>query len=272
MTAVSGPDTLAPAHRRDRAGGRARTMVERNVMIYRHTWLLLLAEILEPVLYLLSFGVGIGTLVGHVPGLGSGSVRYPEFVAPALLATAAMNGSMNETTFNMFGKLKTDRTYESILTTPMTVRDVALGEVAWALLRGTLVTVGFLVVVTLFGMVHTPWALLVLPGALLIGFAFASAGLLVVTWLRSWQDFQLIQLVMLPMFLFATTFYPLGVYPRPLQLLVECLPLYQSIELVRQPFLGTVGPQLLVPACYLAVLGTLALTVAVGRLDRTLRT
>jgi lipooligosaccharide transport system permease protein len=250
----------------------AATMVERNLMIYRHTWLLLLAEIFEPVLYLLSFGVGIGQLVGHIPGLPDPSVNYSEFVAPALLATAAMNGAMNETTFNMFGKLKTDRTYESILTTPMTVRDVALGEVAWALLRGTLVTLGFLAVVTAFGLVHSPWALLVVPGALLIGFAFAAVGLAVVTFLRDWQDFQFIQLAMLPMFLFATTFYPLGVYPRPLQILVECLPLYQSIELLRGPFLGEAGTGLILPALYLLALGALGLAVAARRLEGILRT
>ncbi|MEY9877643.1 lipooligosaccharide transport system permease protein [Streptacidiphilus sp. MAP12-33] len=260
------PLTSRPA----RSGG-AHAMVLRNLMIYRHTWLVLVAEVFEPVLYLVSFGIGIGALVGHVPGLSDTTVRYPQFVAPALLATAAMNGAMNETTFNMFGKLRTDRTYESILTTPMTVWNVALGETCWALLRGALVTVGFLVVVSLLGLVSSAWALLVVPSALLIGFAFASLGLLVVTLLRSWQDFQLIQLVMLPMFLFATTFYPLGVYPRPVQLLVECLPLYQSIELVRQPFLGHAGPALLVPAGYLALLGAGCLALALRRLETTLR-
>lgn len=91
-----------------------------------------------------------------------------------------------------------------------------------------------------------------------------------VTYLRSWQDFQFIQLAMLPMFLFATTFYPLGVYPRWLQLVVECLPLYQSIELVRQPSLGHVGVQLLVPVVYLTVFGAVSLSWAMRRIDRAL--
>ncbi|MCW2862089.1 MAG: Transport permease protein [Actinoallomurus sp.] len=251
--------------------GRAWTMVERNLMIYRHTWPVILAEIFEPLLYLLAFGVGIGALVGDVPGLSDASITYPEFVAPALLATAAMNGAMNETTFNMYGKLATDKTYESILTTPMSVRSVALGEVCWALMRGTLVSTAFLAVVSVLGLVHTPMALLVIPSALLIGFTFASIGLLVVTLLRSWQDFQLIQLVMLPMFLFATTFFPLNVYPRPVQVLVEVLPLYHSIELTRATFLGTGGRHLAVAVAYLAVLGVVALAIAVRRLERTLR-
>ncbi|MFD4375644.1 ABC transporter permease [Streptomyces sp. NPDC058486] len=264
-----GPHATAPPAPAARTGG-ALAMVERNLMIYRHTWLLLVAEIFEPVLYLLAFGVGIGGLVGTVPGLADSDVPYPEFVAPALLATTAMNGAMNETTFNLFNKLKTQRTYESILTTPMTVRSVALGEVCWALMRGALVTVGFLIAVSVLGLVHSPLVLLVVPGAVLVGFTFAALGLAVVTYLRDWQDFQYIQLAMLPMFLFATTFYPLDVYPRPVQLLVQCLPLYQSIELIRQPSLGHLGTELLLPAGYLLVLGGAALMLAFRRLERTL--
>ncbi|TKA00316.1 ABC transporter [Actinacidiphila oryziradicis] len=245
-------------------------MVVRNLLIYRHTWYLLLAEVFEPVLYLLSIGVGIGELVGRVPGLGDPPVDYSSFVAPALLATAAMNGAMNETTFNMFAKLKLNRTYESIQATPMTAQDIALGEALWAVLRGTLITTGFLVVVSVLGLAHSAGTLLVLPGAALIGFAFASIGLVVVTYLRNWQDFQFIQLAMLPMFLFATTFYPLGVYPRWLQIVVECLPLYQSIELVRQPSLGHLGTQLIVPVLYLVVLGAISLRWAMLRIDRAL--
>ncbi|MFC9329785.1 ABC transporter permease [Kitasatospora sp. NPDC057015] len=266
MTVLSAPHT-AVHHGRLRGAGN---MVARNLLIYRHTWYLLLAEVFEPVLYLLSIGVGIGQLVGRVPGLGDSPVAYSAFVAPALLATAAMNGAMNETTFNMFAKLRLNRTYESIRATPMTAQHIALGEALWAVLRGTLITTGFLVVVSVLGLAHSAGILLVLPGAALIGFAFASAGLVVVTYLRSWQDFQFIQLAMLPMFLFATTFYPLGVYPRWLQIVVECLPLYQSIELVRQPSLGHVGAQLIVPVVYLTVFGAVSLRWAMRRIDRAL--
>ena len=244
-----------------------RMLIERHLLIYRHTWNLLLAEILEPVLYLFSIGVGIGKLVGHIPGLGAADISYSSYVAPALLATAAMNGAMNETTFNMFSKLKLQKTYDSILATPMTVRDVALGEVGWALLRGVLVSTSFLVVIAVFGMAHSPWVLLVPFAAALIGFAFASAGLVVVTLLRNWQDFQFIQLAMLPMFLFATTFYPLSVYPRAIQILVECLPLYQSIELIRGVALGQTGPALLLPVLYLLVLGAVAVRIALPRMQ-----
>ncbi|MEH1163989.1 ABC transporter permease [Micromonospora sp. CPCC 205539] len=249
----------------------AAVLVERNLMIYKHTWYVLLAEIFEPVLYLLSIGVGIGVLVGTVTDVPNGTpIRYAAFVAPALLATAAMNGAMNETTFLMYGKLKADRTYESMLATPLTERDVALGEVGWAVLRGTIVSAAFLVVVTVLGLVTSPWAILVVPGAALIAFAFATAGVVVVTYLRDWQDMQYIQLVMLPMFLFATTFYPLSVYPRPIQIVVQWLPLYQSIELLRNPALGVLSVKSLVAVVYLAVMGAICLRLAVRRLRTTL--
>ncbi|XVU27752.1 ABC transporter permease [Actinoplanes sp. CA-054009] len=249
----------------------AAVLVERNLMIYKHTWYVLLAEIFEPVLYLLSIGVGIGVLVGTVTDVPGGDpVRYAAFVAPALLATAAMNGAMNETTFLMYGKLKTDRTYESMLATPLTERDVALGEIGWAVLRGTIVSTAFLIVITALGLVGSPWALLVVPGAALIGFAFATAGVVVVTFLRDWQDMQYIQLVMLPMFLFATTFYPLSVYPRPVQIVVQWLPLYQAIELLRNPALGLISVKVLVAALYLAAMGAICLRLAVRRLRGTL--
>jgi lipooligosaccharide transport system permease protein len=245
-------------------------VVARNFMVYRHTWALLLAEALEPVLYLGSIGLGIGELVGRIPGLGSGQVRYAEYVAPALLATAAMNGSMNETTFLMYGRLAIERVYQPMLATPIGVAEIALGEIAWAVMRGTVVTTTFLAVIAALGLVHSPWVLLAIPGAALIGFAFSAAGMVVVTYLRGFADMQYIQLVMLPMFLFATTFYPLGVYPRPVQFAVECLPLYQCIELLRRPALGQLDVQLLVPVIYLLIMGALALSWALRRMQRVL--
>jgi lipooligosaccharide transport system permease protein len=249
---------------------RPLVLLERQLMIYRHTWYVLLAEIFEPVLYLLSIGVGIGVLVGSVAQADGRPVRYAAFVAPALLATAAMNGAMNEVTFNMYAKLKLDHTYESMLATPVSARDIGLGEVAWATVRGLCVSVAFLIVVAVAGLADSAWILLTPLAAALVGFGFACAGLVVVTWLRSWQDFQLIQLVMLPMFLFATTFYPLSVYARPIQVLVECLPLYQSVELLRDLSLGIVGPGLLGPVVYLVAMGTGALVIALRRLTGTL--
>ena len=264
---------LARPHRVTAPLAGARLVLAHNLLVHRHRWTILAFGVLEPLLYLLSIGVGVGRLVGHLSGLGAAGgppVSYPQYVAPALLAMAAMNGASASTTQQVFARLRFGNTYQVMLGAPVNPADIALGEVAWATLRGGIEATGFLALMAAFGLVRSPWALLAVPGALLIGFAFASAGLLTTTYLRSWADFQLIQLVMLPMFLFATTFYPLRVYPRPIQVTVSALPLYHSINLVRGPVLGETGPQLLIPAVYLAVMGGLTLALAVRRLTRIL--
>jgi lipooligosaccharide transport system permease protein len=246
---------------------RPYALVERNLLIYRRSLTPLLSSVLEPVMYLLSIGIGVGVLVGSVPGV---HVRYAAFVAPAILATTAMNTAMNQTCFGVFSHIKNDRTYDAIVPTPVTVTDIAVGEVLSAVLSGVLSSLGFVVVMGALGLIRSPGILLAIPGSLLVGYAFAAAGLAVTTYLRDFSDFQLIQLVMLPMYLFATTFYPLSTYPGWLRPLIEILPLYQSIELVREPALGTFGWHLLVPAAYLLAFGSIALTIAARRLGRML--
>jgi lipooligosaccharide transport system permease protein len=246
---------------------RTLSLVERNFMLYRRSPTPLLSSMVEPVMYLLSIGVGVGLLVGSVPGV---DVRYAAFVAPAILATTAMNTAMNQTSFEVYSRIRNARTYEAIVPTPLSVTDIALGEVLSAVLYGVLSSASFVAVMAVLGLVTSPWILLAIPSSVLIGYAFAAAGLAVTTFLRDFSDFQLIQLVMLPMYLFATTFYPLSTYPSGLRPLIEVLPLYQSIELVREPALGSVTAGILVPIVYLAAFGTLALWIATRRLARML--
>ena len=259
-----------PAHRMPVAGWTTRrtlSLVERNFLIYRRSLTPLLSSIVEPVLYLLTIGFGVGTLIGTVPGV---DVRYPVFVAPAILATTAMNTTFNQTSFGVFVRIKTEQAYDAIVPTPVSVTDIALGEVVSAVLNGVLSSTCFVVVMAVLGLIDSPGVLLAIPGSVLIGFAFGAAGLAVTTYLRDFSDFQLVQLVMLPMYLFATTFYPLSTYPEWLQPLIQILPLYQAIELVREPALGTYDWQLLVSAAYLIAFGTIALAIAVRRLSRML--
>jgi lipooligosaccharide transport system permease protein len=200
-------------------------------------------------------------------------VRYPVFVAPAILATTAMNTAFNQTCFDVFIRIKVDLTYEAIVPTPLSATDIAIGEVASAVLNGLLTSIGFLAAALALGLVISPGILLAVPAAALVGFAFAAGGLAVTTFMRDFSDFQLVQLVMLPMYLFATTFYPLSVYPVVLRPLIEALPLYQSIELIRGPALGSFDwPALLTAACYLAAFGTAAMFIAARRLEGLLLT
>ena len=252
-------------------GGRGSAhLIERHARAYRHAWLVLVSGLAEPLFYLLSIGVGIGELVGKVTGPGGHPVGFTSFVAPALLATSSMNGAVFDSTFNVFFRLKYNKFYDAALATPMRAGDIALGEVGWALIRGGLYAAAFLVVVLALGLVHSAWAVLALPVALLIGFAFAGAGMAATTFMRSWQHFEFITLATLPMFLFSTTFYPLSVYPRPLQIVVECTPLYQGVALMRGLTLGVVGPGLLWHVAYLALMGLAGLAVAGRRIGRLL--
>ncbi len=265
-----------PGRARGTAGARLAAtprgllMVERSIMVYRRAWPVLISGFFEPLFYLLSIGLGLGALVGKVPGPAGRPIGYVDFVAPAMLASASMNGAVFDSTFNVFFKLKYDKLYDSVLATPMTVGDIAFGEITWALLRGAFYAAMFLVVMAIIGLLHSPWAAAALPGAVLIGWAFAATGMAATCYMRSWQDFDLITMAMVPMFLFSGTFYPLTVYPRILQVLVQCTPLYQGVALLRGLTLGVVGPGLLGHAAYLAAMGLAGRAVAVRRLGALL--
>jgi lipooligosaccharide transport system permease protein len=248
---------------------RTLAMVERNFMIYRRSITPLLSAMVEPVLYLLAIGVGVGMLVGNVSGV---QVPYAAWVAPAILATTAMNTAFNQTSFGVFARIRVDHTYQAILPTPVSVTDIAYGEIASAIINAVLTSVGFVLVMTVAGLVTSPAVLLAIPASVLVGFAFGAGGLAVTTFLRDFADFQYIQLVMLPMYLFATTFYPLSTYPTALRPVIEVLPLYQAIQLVREPALGVLRWSALIPLGYLAVFGALATWIAVRRMTRVMLT
>jgi lipooligosaccharide transport system permease protein len=249
---------------------RARFLVERNIFVYRRSWMIFVSGFAEPVFYLASLGLGLGAIIGTVPGPGGEPIPYQLFVAPALLATASMNGAIAEATFNFFFKLHYDKTFESILATPLGPDDIAVGEIVWALIRGGIYAVAFLAVMGLFGLIVSPWVVLAVPGSLLIGFAFGAVGMAATSFMKSWQDFDLIQLVMLPMFLFSATFYPLDAYPPALQVIVAWTPLYQGVDLLRSLAVGHVDPSILVHVVYLGTMGIGGMVVVARRIDRIL--
>jgi len=244
---------------------RAHRILERKVMVYRHLWFMFVAGFFEPIFYLLSVRIGIGKLVGHVE-FGGQTLSYAAFVAPALLAASAMNGAVFDSTFGMFFQLKYQKSYEAILATPVTVDDLAVGEIAWALVRGLLYATAFLIVMAVLGLVHSFWAVLALPTATLMGFAFAAVGIACTSYMRSWQDLEFVQLSILPLFLFSATFYPLSTYPRSLQLLVQCTPLYHGVALERALTTGAVSVGILVHVAYLAAMGLIGLRAASRRM------
>jgi lipooligosaccharide transport system permease protein len=251
---------------------RSFRLVERNIYVYRHTWLIILSGFFEPLFYLLGIGFGLGALIGTVPGPGGEPIPYQLFVAPALLASSSMNGAISEATFNFFFKLNYNKTFASILSTPLSPGDVAVGELLWALIRGGLYAIGFMVVMAVLGLIVSPWVVLAVPAALLVGFAFGAVGMAATSYMKTWQDFDLIQLVILPLFLFSATFFPIETYPEALQLVVRLTPLYQGVDLIRSLTVGEIGPVLLVHVAYLTIMGIVGLVIVSRRLDRLLLT
>jgi lipooligosaccharide transport system permease protein len=251
---------------------RSMRLIERNLLVYKHGWLVILSGFFEPLFYLLSIGFGLGALIGTIPGPGGEPIPYQLFVAPALLASSAMNGAISESTFNFFFKLNYNKTFTAILSTPLSPGDVAVGELAWALVRGGLYAIGFMVVMVALGLVVSPWVILAVPAALLVGFAFGAVGMAATSFMKTWQDFDLIQLVILPLFLFSATFYPIETYPDALRVIIQLTPLYQGVDLIRSLTVGAISPVLLFHVAYLLVMGFLGLFVVSRRLDKLLLT
>ena len=247
---------------------RSWRLVERNVASSRGAWLVFVSGFFEPLFYLFAMGVGVGALVGTVEVSGQ-TVGYREFVAPALLAASAMNGAVYESG-NVFFKLKYARTYEGVLATPMTVRDVGLGELTYTLIRGAVYSFGFVTVMLAMGLVDSPWAVLAIPGALLVSAAFAAPAVFGTTLMRSWADFAFVELCTLPMFLFSATFVPADTYPDAARWILPLTPLYHGVELLRAFTLGDVSWLVIANVAYLLAMTVVFLVLADRRLARLL--
>jgi len=258
--------------RRLLGNGGARYLIERNIRVYRQGWTVFLSGLFEPIFYLFSIGIGVAQLVGEVELAGGELVSYTVFVAPAMLAASAMNGAVYDATFNLFFKLKYNKLYDAVLATPVTPVDVAVGEIGWALMRGTFYSSTFILVMLAMGLITSWWAVLALPAVVLIGFAFAAIGTAATTYMKSWQDFEYVTLVSLPMFLFSATFYPLSTYPESLQWVVRLSPLYHSAALVRGLTTGTVSAESLVHVAVLVALGLVGVLITGRRLEKLLLT
>jgi lipooligosaccharide transport system permease protein len=223
---------------------------------------------------MIGIGLGIGGIVGEIPPEyvgGRTDVSYLAYVAPALVATAAMNGAVFETIFNVFFKLNYAKTYEGVLATPMGITEIALGEMMWALMRAALYAVAMFVIMLVAGLILSPWGLLMVPAALLVAAAFSAAGLAGTSYLRTVNDFDVpMGLIVMPMFLFSGTFFPVGIYPEPIQWLMQVNPLYHSISLIRGLSTGLVGLAQLWDFVFLAVFFGICMWIAMRQMEKKL--
>ena len=247
---------------------RPHTLLQRNLMAFKSsTWMVVLSGFVEPLFYLAAFGYGLGGFIGNVTDGNGNPVTYAAYITPALLATSAMNGAIYDSTWNVFFKMHFAKFYQTVLTTSIGVLDVALGEITWALIRGAVYAAAFLAVVAPMGLIPSRMGWLAIPGAVVIAFGFSAFGMGITSYLSNFKQMQWINLVLLPMFLFSGTFYPLSVYPDPIRILVEALPLWHAIELERALTLGTLDASLLGHLAYFGVMIVLGLAFTSRRLN-----
>ena len=219
----------------------------------------------EPVFYLLSLGLGLGSYIGAVHD-GAHLIPYAAYIAPGLLAVSAMNGAIYDSTWNVFFKMHFGKLYEGMLATSLGPLDVALGEILLALLRGGVYATGFLIVMQVLGLNLSWTAILAIPAVLIIAFGFASLGMAITSYLKTFQQMDWINFALLPMFLLSATFYPLSVYPVPIQWIIQALPLWQAVDMLRQLTTGYIEPSMVIHLLYYGVLISLGLLFTTKRL------
>lgn len=263
--AARAPAVAAPVSTR-----RALKLVRRNILAYKHYWIAFITGFFEPIFYLVAVSFGVGQFIETV-SYGGAQIDYPTFLAPGLLATATLNGAVFDGFFSPFFKLNWMKTYDGIITTPVSIPDIAVGEIIWALIRGTIYGTGFLIVILVLGLMESAWAVLALP-AVMLSSAALSAGAMVLTGVTKQISSleKVMTLIVIPLFLFSGTFYPLSVYPGYLQPVVQSTPLYHSAALLRALTTGQVGAGTLWDVAYLVAFFAIAATVAIRLMRKRL--
>jgi len=217
---------------------------QRNWLVYRRLWHRSLAfGFLQPVLFLTAMGIGIGALLTPANLSAFGGVPYIDWLGPGLLAAMSMQTATFESTYPIMNKIMWGRNYEAMLSTPVGIRSILFGELAWAAFRiGSLAAV-FLLVLVVFGIVRTPLAILAVPFAMLIGTAFAACLIAFTATQKNDVGFSAIfRFVINPLFLFSGTFFPLTNLPEPLRAVAWATPLFHGVELVRGSILDQLNP------------------------------
>lgn len=216
-------------------------MIQRNALVYRRSWRgTVFFSFLQPTLFLVAMGLGVGALVDRGDTSLLGGVSFLHFLAPGLLASTSMQTASFDSSFPIAGKLTWYRNYEAIHTTPMRVADIVLGELGWIGLRVASVATAFMIVMTLFGVPRSPVALLAIPAAVLTGLAFSGPVMAYATVTRTGADFSgIFRFVITPLAIFSGVFFPITRLPAPLQRAAWFTPLFHGVELVRGLTLDT---------------------------------
>ncbi|MBW3620912.1 MAG: ABC transporter permease [Actinobacteria bacterium] len=248
-------------------------VLEAEALHYRRAWRgSVVSTFLTPILYLLAMGMGLGTLVDRGAGTAELGLPYLEFLGPGLLAATAMQVGAGDAAWPVMAGIKWRRTYDAVLATPVAVRDIVTGHLAFTGLRLTLMATWFAVVLRLFGIAPLPRGLLAVLPAVLAGLAFSAPIMAFTASLKSEQGLtNLFRFGIVPLFLFSGTFFPVEQLPDALEPLAVVTPLWHGVELIRGAAVGF--PTAWHPAAHVAVLVgflTVGLVLAVRRLERRL--
>ncbi len=270
MALDTGERTVRPPRPRPFGGlyaGNMRAVLERGfIVLAKQNWAIVASGFFEPVFYLLAMGLGLGGLVGTVTGPGGRPITYAAYIAPALLATSAMNGAVYDSTMNVFFKLRYAKLYQAMLQTSLGALDVAAGEIAMALVRGLLYACAFMVVMVVMGLVSSWWAVLMVPAALLVAFGFAGIGMAATSFMKTFQHLDMVSFLLLPMFLFSSTLYPIDVFPVGVRWLIMAMPLWHGVEMMRQLSVGALSWATAGHLLYFVAMSLCGVTVAARRL------
>lgn len=244
---------------------------QRNWAVYRQSWQVsFLPPLLEPLLYLVAFGVGLSGLVGSV-GYRGEQVAYTAFIAPALIAITVMNSAFFENTYSSFVRMYYQKTFDAMMATPLTVEEIIAGEILWGATKATIAAAIMLAVIGLFGLIRLPAGLLLIPLAFLGGLAFGAAGMVCTALVPTIDLFNLpVFLFVTPMFLFGGTFFPVENLPAWAQQVAALLPLTPLVDLSRAFAAGRIDASLLPGIAYLVVFTAIAVPLAIVRMRRRL--
>lgn len=244
---------------------------QRNLIVYRRIWKVnFLPPLLEPLFFLLAFGMGLSSLIGVLHYAGE-EVSYLAFITPAIIAINMMNNAFFETTYASFVRMYYQKTFDAMMATPLSLAEVITAEIIWGATKSVIATTIMLAVLSGFGLVHYPHGLLIIPLAFLGGIAFGSAGMLFTGIVPSIDMFNLpLFLFITPMFLFSGTFFPIDNLPHWAQMLALALPLTHLTTLTRQLCLGMANLSLLRELAYLLIFSLVLFPLAIKAMHRRL--
>ncbi|NLN59259.1 MAG: ABC transporter permease [Deltaproteobacteria bacterium] len=244
---------------------------QRNFLVYRRTLLVgFMPPLLEPLFYLLAFGVGMGLLIGHVHYEGR-DMTYTLFIAPALIAINVMSNAFYENTYASFVRMYYQKTFDAMMATPLTIEEIIAGEMIWGASKAVLATAVMMSVISCFGLIRYPDGLLLLGIAFLGGLAFASLGMMFTAVVPQIELFNLpVFLFITPMFLFSGTFFPLENLPLWVQRFALTLPLTHLVNLCRACAYGSFAPSCMGGLVYLFALTLVLFPLAIAAMRRRL--